>query len=40
MSNNQEKKIKKIVVWVPMLKTTMEINEKDFNKDYHVRVPN
>jgi len=28
---------KKIVVWVPFLKTTMEINERDFNPGWMVK---
>lgn len=34
---NQFKMDKKIVVWVPWLKTTMEINEKDFNPVWMVK---
>ena len=30
-------KDKKIVVWVPFLKTTMEINERDFNPVWMVK---
>ena len=30
-------KEKKIVVWVPCLKTTMEIAEKDFNSGWMVK---
>ena len=30
-------KEKKIVVWVPFLKTTMEINERDFNPGWMVK---
>jgi hypothetical protein len=30
-------KDKKIVVWVPFLKTTMEINERDFNPGWMVK---
>ena len=29
---------KKIVVWVPLIKTTMEIREKDFNPLIFVRL--
>lgn len=28
---------KKIVVWIPFLSTTMEINEKDFNPAYMIK---
>ena len=28
---------KKIVVWIPFLSTTMEINEKDFNPAWMVK---
>ena len=27
----------KIVVWVPCLKTTMQINEKDFNPEWMIK---
>lgn len=30
---------KKIIVFVPLIKTTMEINEKDFNNDWMVKIP-
>ena len=28
---------KKIVVWIPFLKTTMQINEKDFNPEWMIK---
>lgn len=28
----------KIIVWVPLLKTTMEINEKDFNPAWMIKI--
>ena len=36
-NNNLESK--KIIVWVKMLNTTMEINENDFKSDLFVKIP-
>jgi hypothetical protein len=32
------KKEETIIVWVPLLKTTMEIKEKNFNSDWMVKI--
>jgi hypothetical protein len=37
-SANEKQEEKKIIVWVPLLKTTMEIKNKDFNPKIFIRI--